>query len=625
MNGGNYGEDGAHREQRLVFRWDNHPLRENPHLLVELKESGFIQISGQDVDGIYGALETWLKETWTCKSLSKKKGQEALCDRLFSWKAGDLLASSAELTGFFHQLGWQMQVFSQGVVRIGGGLESREQQILFRPHQHGGEGVVEPHIFVELYTGEGDDELYTKPNMTQVPEKQRICVCSVGNCGKALEELDQFLRKYLDAVPMPSGEDAKRTYLVDIFFSRGLMDSNLAMVTQRFRDFMVDRLGWRFIVCNVCNLGRLGTYREQQLVFRYDGERREIPPVKESNITIDWPLFTNVKFPCYWQSRRVLTLKQPFDVVSCDDEEIKALQHIFDHTFKRVLTRDRQYDLLGGSEEMPYRLEIMHAFRSEHAELFRRFAERKSKYSHCSDVPVQVKTQKAGNFLNNRLEDGEALLLHGTNPSSAMGILKTGFVLDHAGKCTGTMLGYGVYLAECASKADEYARDDGGGTYPGLMALLVCRSLVGKPYIVTEKGDHVSHARRNGYDCVIGDRETVVGTYREFVCFDERQMLPEYAVIYRRQYDKTKVPPHMQQDTHGVTGRNWQKQAKGGRGDWMNLAPDVTHDLNQARRDGKKIVKRKIGEDPVEFDLVKMQYTSHLTEEVGQLRPPMRS
>merc|ERR1719183_1074532 len=99
----------------------------------------------------------------------------------------------------------------------------------------------------------------------------------------AMAELDRFLCQYLDA-SLVSDSESVRTYLCDIFLSRGLMDSNLAMVTQRFRDFMVDRLGWRFIVCNVCNFGPLGVYREQQLGFRYDGERREIPPVMDATI-----------------------------------------------------------------------------------------------------------------------------------------------------------------------------------------------------------------------------------------------------------------------------------------------------------------------------------------------------
>merc|ERR1719262_1803890 len=120
--------------------------------------------------------------------------------------------------------------------------------------------------------------------------------------------------------------------------------------------------------------------------------------------------------------------------------------------------------------------------------------------------------------------DGEALLLHGTNPSSAMSILKSGFRLNNAGKSTGTMFGYGVYLAECSSKSDEYAYDDGANTYPGLRALLVCKCLVGNPHVVHQAGDYVAEAKAASNECILGDRETAVGTYREFVFFDETQI-----------------------------------------------------------------------------------------------------
>merc|ERR1712146_465395 len=179
-----------------------------------------------------------------------------------------------------------------------------------------------------------------------------------------------------------------------------------------------------------------------------------------------------------------------------------------------------------GNEEMPYRLEVVHMFRCEHAELYRNFAERRSFYS--GGTPFRPKTREAAgvaSLLNDRLGLGEALLAHGTNPSSAMGILKTGFSLAAAGKSTGTMFGYGIYLAECVSKSDEYARDDNGGTYPGLMAILMCRALVGNPYIVQDAGDYIAAAKEQGCDCVVGDRESKVGTYREFIFYDQRQVL----------------------------------------------------------------------------------------------------
>merc|ERR1712048_1325849 len=92
---------------------------------------------------------------------------------------------------------------------------------------------------------------------------------------------------------------------------------------------------------------------------------------------------------------------------SCEPSEIKALQDVFDHTFKRVLTRDRVYEYqLGVSEEMPYRLEVVHAFRSEHAELYRRFSERRADYK--DGEIARAKSRDAAAFLNTRLGIGEA-------------------------------------------------------------------------------------------------------------------------------------------------------------------------------------------------------------------------
>merc|ERR1719440_268020 len=119
---------------------------------------------------------------------------------------------------------------------------------------------------------------------------------------------------------------------------------------------------------------------------------------------------------------------------------------------------------------MPYRLEVVHMFRCEHAELYRRFNDCRAAYT--GGTPVRPKTLEAAgaaDLLNKRLGPGEALLAHGTNPSSAMGILKTGFSLAAAGKSTGT--------------------------------------LFGNPYVVQDAGDHIATAKAQGCDCLIGDRE----------------------------------------------------------------------------------------------------------------------
>jgi hypothetical protein len=183
------------------------------------------------------------------------------------------------------------------------------------------------------------------------------------------------------------------------------------------------------------------------------------------------------------------------------------------------------------------------------------------------------------------------------------------------------MFGYGVYLAEAASKSDEYARDDNGGTFPGLLAILMCRTLVGNPYVVQDPGDAVGPAKAAGMDSIIGDRETKVGTYREFIFFDERQVMPEFAVIYRRQYDSKHVPKFMRSLTSGTTGRNWQFQGEKG---WINFPPDVSTELSQVLDSGTSSHEREIGDFMYVFDLRNKTQTNKSSGNVRKIRPPMR-
>jgi len=540
-----------------------------------------------------------------------------------------MMVAAAECTDFFHSQGWAMTVCSQGTATIKGGQTTREQQILFRP-EASHEGYTEPHLFIELYTGEATEALYSLKekdgsHATIVLSNQFLRIREVGDCKAAVKQFTDFIMQNLGAQKEPDSTEEWTSYGLDVFLCRGICDNNLGCWTMRICDFLVDRLGWSFVVCNVCNLGPQGQFREQQLVFRFDGERREIPPVKQQKRRLDECLFVGLQFPEYWESEEVFRLKQEVGTVSCTKHEIKAMQEIFDHTFKRILTRDRVYEYqLKVSEEMPYRLVIVHMFRSEHAELYRRFAERRGEYRGGSVLKAKTQDPGVGEQLNKRLGDGEALLAHGTNPSSAMAILKSGFSLSAAGKATGTMFGYGIYLAECVSKSDEYARDDNGGTYPQLMAMLMCRALIGNPYVVQEAGDYITQAKQSGCDCVVGDRETKVGTYREFIFFDERQCLPEYAVIYKREYDKSKVPDtlnHMIEPAKGTTGRNWQLKLDKG---WANCAPDVSYELTKSEKNGTKELSREINNVLYTFDLEGLTQTNQQTGTVRQIRAPMR-
>jgi len=613
-NGGNYGEHGGHREQQLVFRWDDHPLGPAPHLMVELRDAGFVEVCGTDTDGVYAKFDKWLKSSWKCQLNRDLPGMESFSNKKYQWEAKDMMVSTGQVISFFHSHGWQMQVCSQGTVKIPGSDDAREQQIILRPGASGF-GIVEPHLIIELYMGEGKEELYEQAEVTQVLGNQYIRMCPIGDCQKAVDEFHAFITDYM------GGAADSDKYTCDVFLSRGLTDNNLGQWTMRVCDFMVDRLGWSFIVANVCNFGDAGQFREQQLVFRYDGDRREVP-VSKSFTSAQVGMWREVPQPNYWTIPEVLSREVVQKHCPCDPGETASMQAIFDRTYKRILTRDRVYEYQASTnEEMPYRLEVVHVFRSEHSHLWWRFHDRLGRFSGA-DAMQDVKTRICpdADYVNKRLGEGEAYLFHGTNPSSAMSILSNGFTLDHAGKSTGTMFGYGVYLAECASKSDEYARDDGGGCYPGLMAMLVCRTLVGKPLVVHKAGDHIQQARDDGYDCVCGDRETMVNTYREFVFFDEQQIYPEFTVIYRRQYSQEFVPEFLRIKTTGTTGRFWQVKLDKG---WASVSPEANRALLQAMKNGVEQVEVTIGSFEYVFDLKNKSQLNKGTGNQRQLRAPM--
>eukprot|EP00929_Paragymnodinium_shiwhaense_P104730 TRINITY_DN69407_c0_g1_i1.p1 TRINITY_DN69407_c0_g1~~TRINITY_DN69407_c0_g1_i1.p1 ORF type:complete len:1073 (+),score=153.34 TRINITY_DN69407_c0_g1_i1:162-3380(+) len=129
----------------------------------------------------------------------------------------------------------------------------------------------------------------------------------------------------------------------------------------------------------------------------------------------------------------------------------------------------------------------------------------------------------------------EVHLMHGTNPTSAVAILRTDFKIDLAGSSAGTMFGPGAYLAEASTKADEYAQADKDGAYAGMFAMVVCRAVLGKSFVQLKPGNNSARVTSGEFDSICGDREKAVGTFRELIFFHEQSIYPEYAVFYRRE------------------------------------------------------------------------------------------
>lgn len=627
-NASNYGAEGRHSEQQMIFRRDYHPLGDSKYLQVILNALGNIEVNGKHVKEIHSKLDGFLRHRWGCEragQFSEGDGDQKTICRRYSWNVEDLnmLRATADVVTFFELQGWEIQVASQQQV-LEDGTWCREQQLLFRPGRTE-VGTIEPHVFVELYAGEGDPEFFNDEEHTQVLANQKLRIRGIGpgsDRGKkspelvtAMEEFATFVTSYLGG-EQAAGLSGEEEYNCNVFLCRGKFENNLAQWTMRLCDWMVDRLGWSFIVSSLCNMGEFGQNRLQQVIFRYDGDKRALPVSKSVNPAQE--SLDPSRFPDYWDFEEVLEQREVQRVKPCKMEEKEALQELVDHTFKRVLTRDRvPDDDAEDDEEMPFRIEVVQAFRSEHAWLNNQLCE---SMEAAEFADFEVKTSGIQTLLSGRLAPGQHYMYHGTNPSSAMSILKTGFVLDHAGSATGTMFGAGIYMAECSSKSDEYGRDDGGNTYPSLHAMLVCKCFVGTPFVTDTSGDHVGDAKEGNFHCICGDRESKVGTYREFVFFDERQVYPEYAIIYRRQYDKTKVPPDMVSPTTGTTGRYWQmKLGK----EWKNVPPEVNKVLLQAMKDEETEVTITFNDKDYIFNLVEKKGTNTRTGNKVPLRAPM--
>merc|ERR1719440_2074400 len=139
-----------------------------------------------------------------------------------------------------------------------------------------------------------------------------------------------------------------------------------------------------------------------------------------------------------------------------------------------------------------------------------------------SDVKSMVAWREIGGAKADRLIHGcnEWYLFHGTNPAAAKAICTSDFKVSRAGKNTGTLYGKGLYFAESITKADEYAKQGREQLY----AVMLCRVIGGNvKYVDTDPKDPeelVASCISGPFDSVLGDREKLKGTYREFVIFD---------------------------------------------------------------------------------------------------------
>ncbi|OLP89094.1 Poly(ADP-ribose) polymerase pme-5 [Symbiodinium microadriaticum] len=539
---GNFGKNGEMRESQMVFRKDEFIQHGSDHIMVEFRTVGYVEITGlHDAEDLKPHLAEYF-ERQKCKKYSSYPS-ESFCDLKYKVPSGFFVGARAtlnlgkltmSLADFLGSQGWALALSngSQG-----------EHQVTFT---RSSEKASAPLLMIEFRT-------IPFSGLDSAPKWHSAVQISGPDTNGVYGHLDRFIRKYMQGrEETHPGSYCDKLYMCNAFrlkpasldeFQMGMVngESDLGKWAMRFCDFMVDHVGaWDLVTCNSDNKMDVGsnvTAREMQMIFRHrPGGRQVFMSVGQVEPLGRPPL----EPPPYWHEG-CLTGEVGQKLMPGTQEELQWMQELLDKTFKNKVTRDRK-----DGHALADRFVAVQCIRSEHPAIWDRFAERRQLLSRAggSEDFILPKTMAASAGLAQRCVEvsrgnpsNEAYLLHGTNPTSAVAILSNSFTVDFAGKSAGTMFGPGIYLAESSTKADEYAQDDATGDYAGLYAVLVCRALLGKPYVTQEPGDFREQVLSGEFGHVLGDREKAVGTFREFIFFHAAAVYPEYAVFYRREKD----------------------------------------------------------------------------------------
>eukprot|EP00927_Polykrikos_kofoidii_P051670 TRINITY_DN4545_c0_g1_i2.p1 TRINITY_DN4545_c0_g1~~TRINITY_DN4545_c0_g1_i2.p1 ORF type:complete len:532 (+),score=82.32 TRINITY_DN4545_c0_g1_i2:97-1596(+) len=259
-----------------------------------------------------------------------------------------------------------------------------------------------------------------------------------------------------------------------------------------------------------------------------------------------------VTYPSYWSAAETNSNSEFNDMVP-NEAEVAKFQQIVNDTYSDKTTRDRRNH--HGSWMVPRDFTVVNVHRSENSKLWRKYCIRKAELQAERRLAAEdpeaerrngiaefvkfddVATSKSWGSLSGESLDGdinEWYLFHGTSKSAAKNICSHDFKMRLAGSATGTLYGRGSYLAESITKADEYAKSQENGE----CTVLLCRVLGGRVRYTDERTPDPDELTRDcmegPYDCIVGDRKKISGTYREFVVFDTENVYPEFVITYTR-------------------------------------------------------------------------------------------
>jgi len=246
-------------------------------------------------------------------------------------------------------------------------------------------------------------------------------------------------------------------------------------------------------------------------------------------------------------------------------EVVKAMQSVLDGTYRKVYTRDRR------GAPIPDRFVVKDVHRVLNDQVWREYCDTREKIR--SKLNGEKPSLPDGSHTVNVLQKGglgalppldsevnEHWLFHGTTAEAATGIAENDFRLDLSGSNAGTLYGKGIYLAENATKSDEYGEGPKGpastgeeaemgyeaprpppGPPPPLVRtsyILVCRSALGRVNYNDEQRpdpDKLVKSCTDGhFQSVLGDRLKLNKTFREIIVYNDDHVYPEFIVKYER-------------------------------------------------------------------------------------------
>jgi len=252
-----------------------------------------------------------------------------------------------------------------------------------------------------------------------------------------------------------------------------------------------------------------------------------------------------INLPLYWTGELSEIKRYPVS-----PKVLAGIQKLMNETWKNVATKDREGD------KTVKNFEVVSVHRNQNAVCWNRYAMKREIIRREMDPIMKgqllPKTHQFLDYMDGeycvdplQLDVNEMYLFHGTKPSSAQAIANTEFKTSFTGSNKGTLLGQGVYFAESSSKSDEYAKGD-DGIYGDLLATLLVRVTMGNYLYDAEQypdPEALTKQVTNGpYHSVMGDREAIRDTFREFVVFNGNQAYTEFIVIYKRVDRREKEP-----------------------------------------------------------------------------------